>query len=74
MKRRNSYLDERVLEEANLLINIPGASTYTVAQQLNRPQSTVWWHLTHKLPELDGGLFTQVQVLLKKNYRGGRNR
>lgn len=74
MKRRNSHLDERVLEEANLLVNLQGASTYTVAHQLNIPQSTVWWHLTYKLPDLDGELFAQVQTILRKNYRGGRNR
>lgn len=60
------YSDSWVLEEAKTLLQ-PGASTYSVALDMNMPQSTVWWHLTHKLPELDPDLADQVQVVLKKN-------
>lgn len=62
------YHDSRVLEEAKALLQ-PGASTYSVALEMGMPQSTVWWHLTHRLPELDPGLADQVQVVLKENLR-----
>lgn len=63
-----NYTDLRVLEEAKALLH-PGASTYSVALELNMPQSTVWWHLTHRLPELDPDLYKRVQVVLKENLR-----
>ena len=62
------YSDSRVLEEAKTLLQ-PGASTYSVALDMDMPQSTVWWHLTHRLPELDPDLADQVQVVLKENLR-----
>lgn len=62
------YPDPRVLEEAKALLQ-PGASTYSVALEMNMPQSTVWWHLTHRLPELDPYLADQVQGVLKENLR-----
>ena len=66
------YHDSRVLEEAKALLQ-PGASTYSVALEMGMPQSTVWWHLTHRLPELDPGLADQVQVVLKENlHRKGQ--
>ena len=60
------YSDSWVLEEAKALLQ-PGASTYSVALEMGMPQSTVWWHLTHRLPELDPDLADQVQVVLKEN-------
>lgn len=71
MKKRYLYSDEQVLEEARLLVYTPVASTYTVSNQLNRPQSTVWHHLTHRLQDLDTELFIKVGIVLKKNYKGG---
>lgn len=72
MTQLTNYTDLRVLEEAKALLH-PGASTYSVALELNMPQSTVWWHLTHRLPELDPDLYKQVQVVLKENLcRKGR--
>lgn len=68
MTQLTNYTDRRVLEEAKALLH-PGASTYSVALELNMPQSTVWWHLTHRLPELDPGLYKQVQEVLKENLR-----
>lgn len=65
------YSNEEVLEEAKILAYTPGASTYSVALQLNRPQATVWWHLTHRLPDLDPKLSIRVQEVLKNNYKGG---
>ena len=62
------YSDSWVLEEAKTLLQ-PGASTYSVALEMGMPQSTVWWHLTHRLPELDHYLADQVQVVLKENLR-----
>lgn len=65
------YTNLEVLEEARVLLSTPGASTYSVAATLDRPQATVWWHLTHRLPEIDQALFHQVRVILRQNYRGG---
>lgn len=65
-----NYQDSKVLEEARSIL-VPGASTYSVARELNIPQSTVWWHLTHKLRELDYDLFLMVQKVLKNNWKGG---
>ena len=62
------YSDSRVLEEAKALLQ-PGASTYSVALKMGMPQSTVWWHLTHRLPELDPYLADQVQGVLKETLR-----
>lgn len=71
MNRGYFYSDEQVLEEARILAYTPEASTYTVAAQLNRPQATVWWHVTHRLPDLDLELFLRVEAVLRKNYKGG---
>lgn len=71
MNKGYFYSDEQVLEEARILAHTPGASTYTVAAQLDRPQATVWWHVTHRLPELDIDLSIQVKAVLRKNHRGG---
>lgn len=71
MKKRYYYSDEQVLEEARLLAYTPGVSTYTVAEQLNRPQSMVWHHMTHRLLDLDAELFLKVGVVLKENHKGG---
>lgn len=68
---RHFYTNQEVLEEARVLIHTPGASTYTVAEKLDRPQATIWWHLNPRLPELDLVLFHQVRVILRQNYRGG---
>ena len=65
------YTNLEVLEEARVLLSTPGASTYTVAEKLDRPQATIWWHLTHRLPEIDQALFHQVRVILRQNYKGG---
>lgn len=65
------YSDTEVLEEARILAHTQGASTYTVASQLGRPQATVWRHVTHRLPNLDIELSTKVQVVLRNNYKGG---
>lgn len=71
MNRGYFYSDEQVLEEARILAYTPEASTYTVAAQLNRPQATVWWHVTHRLPDLDIELSLRVEAVLRKNYKGG---
>nr|DAG77253.1 MAG TPA: stage III sporulation protein D [Caudoviricetes sp.] len=71
MKKGYFYSDLEVLEEANLLAYTPGASTYTVAHQLGRPQATVWWHVTHRLPGLDVELSAKVQVVLRNNNKRG---
>lgn len=71
MNRSYFYSDEQVLEEARILAYTPEASTYTVAAQLNRPQATVWWHVTHRLPDLDLELSLRVEAVLRKNYKGG---
>lgn len=71
MKKIYLYSDEQVLEEARLLVYTLGASTYTVAKSLNRPQSTVWHHMTHRLQDLDAELFLKVGMVLMKNYKGG---
>lgn len=71
MNRGYFYSDLEVLEEANLLAYTPGASTYTVAHQLGRPQATVWWHVTHRLPGLDVELSAKVQVVLRNNNKRG---
>lgn len=68
---RLSYTDQQVLEEAQVLISTPGESTYSVAFTLDRPQSTIWWHLTHRLPKIDLTLSYQVRTILKQNRRGG---
>lgn len=68
MTQLTNYTDLRVLEEAKALLQ-PGASTYSVALEMGMPQSTVWWHLTHRLPELDPDLADQVQGVLKENLR-----
>ena len=68
---KHLYTNWEVLEEAQAPIHTPEASTFTVAEKLNRPQATVWWHLTHRLPEIDQALFHQVRVILRQNYRGG---
>lgn len=65
------YTNLEVLEEARVLLSTPGASTYSVADTLGRPQATVWWHLTNRLPEIDQDLFHQVRVILNQNYKGG---
>ena len=65
------YTNLEVLEEARVLLSTPGASTYSVASTPGRPQATVWWHLTHRLPEIDQALFHQVRVILRQNYKGG---
>ena len=65
------YTNLEVLEEARVLLSTPGASTYSVAATLARPQATVWWHLTYRLPEIDQALFHQVRVILNQNYKGG---
>ena len=67
---RHFYTNQEVLEEARVLIYIPGASTYTVAKELNRSQATIWRHLNHRLPEIDLDLFHRVRVILRKNYKG----
>ena len=71
MNKGYFYSDADVLEEARILAHTPEASTYTVASQLGRPQATVWWHVTHRLPDLDIELSAKVQVVLKNNYKGG---
>ena len=71
MNKRYFYSDAEVLEEAKILVYTPGASTYTVASRLGIPQATVWWHVTHRLPDLDIELSDKVQVVLKNNYKGG---
>ena len=71
MNKRYLYSDAEVLEEARILAHTTGASTYTVASQLGRSQATVWWHVTHRLPDLDIELSAKVQVVLKNNYKGG---
>lgn len=71
MKKGYIYSDEQVLEEARSLVYTPKASTYTVANQLNRPQSTVWHHMTHRLQDLDTELFIKVGIVLRKNSKGG---
>lgn len=71
MRKYRLYSDAEVLEEAKLLTSVPGSSTYTVASQLGRPQATVWWHVTHRLPGLDIELYAKVRVVMRKNYRGG---
>lgn len=48
-----------------------GASTYTVAKELGRPQCTVWWHFRNKLECLDPSLYQEVLKVLKSNYKGG---
>ena len=68
---RHFYTNLEVLEEARVLIHTPGASTYTVAEKLDRPQATIWWHLNNRLPELDMFLYHQLRFILRKNYRGG---
>lgn len=65
------YTNLEVLEEARVLLSTPGASTHSGAATLGRPQATVWWHLTHRLPEIDQALFHQVRVILGQNYKGG---
>lgn len=71
MNKRYLYSDAEVLEESRILAHTPGASTYTVAFQLGRPQATVWWHVTHRLPNLDIELSVKVQAVLKNNRKGG---
>lgn len=71
MNKRYLYSDTEVIEEAKILVYTPGASTYTVASGLGIPQATVWWHVTHRLPDLDIELSTKVQEVLRNNYRGG---
>lgn len=71
MNKRYYYSDEQILEEARLLVYTPGASTYTVADRLNRAQSTVWYHMTHRLKDLDSELFLKVGMVLRENYKGG---
>lgn len=68
---KHFYTNWEVLEEARVLIHTPGASTYTVAEELNRPQATIWWHLNYRLPKLDQVLFHRVRVILGENYKGG---
>lgn len=70
MNKKYRYSDEQVLEEARLLVYTKGASTYTVADQLNRAQSTVWHHMTHRLKDLDSELFLKAGMVLRGNYRG----
>lgn len=70
--RKYSYSDEQVLQEGRELIT-PGASTYSVATKLGRPQSTVWWHITHRLEDLDAELYHNVIRVLHTNSRGGRH-
>lgn len=64
------YTDNQVLEAAEEMLK-EGASTYTVAQTLGRPQTTVWWHLTHRLRKIDPFLWRIVSDLLKLNNKGG---
>ena len=71
MNKGYFYSDAEVLEEAKILVHTTGASTYTVASLLGVPQATVWWHVTHRLPDLDLELSVKVQVVLKNNYKGG---
>ena len=65
------YTNLEVLEEARVLLSTSGASTYSVAATLGRPQATVWWHRTHRRPETDQALFRQVRVILRQNDKGG---
>lgn len=71
MRKLYYYSNMDVLEEARSLINTPGASTYTVARKFDRPQSTIWWHMVHRLPKLDQELFNRVQKILEYNNKGG---
>ena len=71
MRKLYYYSNMDVLEEARSLINTPGASTYTVAREFDRPHSTIWWHMVHRLPKLDQGLFNRVQKILEYNNKGG---
>lgn len=71
MRKPYYYSNLDVLKEAWSLINTPGASTYTVARKFDRPQSTIWWHMVHRLPQLDQGLFNRVQKILEYNKKGG---
>lgn len=71
MRKLYYYSNMDVLEEARSLINTPGASTYTVARRFDRPQSTIWWHMVHRLPKLDQELFNRVQKILEYNNKGG---
>lgn len=71
MRKYRFYSDAEVLEEAKLLTSVPESSTYTVASQLGRPQATIWWHVTHRLRDLDPELYIKIQEIMKKNHRGG---
>lgn len=70
MNKRHYYSDEEVLRESHLMLD-PGASTYTVSRELNCPQCTVWWHINHRLEDLDPSLYKKVLMVLKSNYKGG---
>lgn len=65
-----SYSNEEVLREGRELI-LPGASTYSVSEKLQRPQTTIWWHVTHRLPHLDPQLYKKAILVLHNNSRRG---
>lgn len=70
MNRGYFYSNQEILEEANHMLRV-GASTYTVAKELGRPQCTVWWHIRNKLEAIDPSLYQEVLKVLKNNYKGG---
>lgn len=64
------YSDEYILGEARMILSDWG-STYKVAEALGITQSTVWYHLAHRLPGVDMTLYTRVSRVLQLNYKGG---
>lgn len=64
------YSKEDILMEARMILGDHG-STYQVAKALGIAQSTIWYHLSCRLPGIDMAIYTKVRGVLQLNYKGG---
>lgn len=66
----NRYTDLQVIREAEEVLK-EGASIVTAAALLGMPQTTLWWHINHRLRRLDPSLYLRVREKMERSFKGG---
>lgn len=67
---KKRYTDFQVEVEV-LVITHNDYSTYEASRLMGIPQSTLWWHLTVRLKDLDYSLWEKSRRQLEGKRRGG---
>lgn len=67
--RKRTYSNREVMEEGRRYLKTQ--STYTLSEELEVPQATIWFHLNRDLKELDYTLYLQVRRKLEYNRKRG---